>query len=104
MLKTITDGMTPRPARRRRPSRRSGTARQKELNKWLAKATTWQKFVDFWAVDWDYGRRVGADGKPIFETDWQSFRLRKAKGEIEPLVFTAELATASSATTASPRA
>ena len=55
-----------------------------------AKATTWQKFIDFWAVDWRYGHRVGDNNKPIFETDWQSFRLRKAKGEIEPLVFTAE--------------
>jgi hypothetical protein len=64
--------------------------RQVELERWLAKATTWQHFVDFWAVDWAYGERVGDDGKPIFDTDWQSFRLRKSKKEVEPLVLTAE--------------
>jgi len=64
--------------------------RRKELEKWLAKANSWQKFVDFWAVDWDYRSRVDVDDRPIFETDWQSFRTRKAKGEVEPLVFTAE--------------
>jgi adenine-specific DNA-methyltransferase len=66
-------------------------ARKKELDKWLAKANTWQKFVDFWSIDWDYGRRVSPDGKPIFETDWQSFRTRRGKGDVEPLVFSAEL-------------
>jgi hypothetical protein len=64
--------------------------RHRELETWLAKANTWQKFIDFWAVDWDYGSRVGPDDKPIFETDWQSFRVRKSKTETDPLVLTAE--------------
>jgi len=64
--------------------------RQKVLQKWLGKTNSWQSFVDFWAVDWDYYSRQQPDGKPIFETDWQSFRVRKGKGESDPLVFTAE--------------
>lgn len=64
--------------------------RQKVLQKWLAKSNSWQSFVDFWAVDWDYFSRTSPDGKPIFETDWQSFRVRQGKGESDPLVFTAE--------------
>jgi hypothetical protein len=60
------------------------------LQKWLGKTNSWQSFVDFWAVDWDYFSRQSPDGKPIFETDWQSFRSRRAKGESDPLVFTAE--------------
>ncbi len=89
VLKPITDGMTPAAKKKAKAEIEKWDARQKELEKWLAKATSWQKFIDFWAVDWDYGRRVGADGKPIFETDWQSFRVRKGK-ETEPLVLTAE--------------
>lgn len=89
VLKPITDGMTPVAKKKAKAEIEKWDARQKELEKWLAKATSWQKFIDFWAVDWDYGRRVGADGKPIFETDWQSFRVRKGK-ETEPLVLTAE--------------
>ena len=64
--------------------------RQKVLQKWLAKSNSWQSFVDFWAVDWDYFSRTSPEGKPIFETDWQSFRVRQGKGESDPLVFTAE--------------
>ena len=64
--------------------------RQKALQKWLGKTDSWQSFVDFWAVDWDYFSRTSPDGKPIFETDWQSFRVRQGKGENDPLVFTAE--------------
>jgi hypothetical protein len=90
ILKSVTAGMSAAALKKAKAEQDKWSAREKELDKWLAKATTWQKFVDFWAVDWDYGGRVGADGKPIFETDWQSFRLRKAKGEVEPLVFTAE--------------
>ena len=33
------------------------------------------------------GHRVGDDGKPVFESDWQSFRSRDGQG----LKFTAEL-------------
>lgn len=65
-------------------------AREEELNAWLKKAKTWQAFIDFWAVDWDYGRRVGPDGKPVFVADWQSFRTRRGKGEADALVFEAE--------------
>jgi hypothetical protein len=64
--------------------------RHAELERWLAKANTWQHFVDFWAVDWAYGESVGEDGKPIFDTDWQSFRLKKSEKEVEPLVLTAQ--------------
>ena len=91
ILKTVTTGMSAAALKKARAEQEKWSARQAELTRWLEKATTWQKFVDFWAVDWDYGHRVGADGKPIFETDWQSFRLRKPKGEIEALVFKAEL-------------
>ena len=90
ILKTITPGMSAPALKKAKAEQAKWTARKEELQKWLAKAKTWQKFVDFWAVDWDYGHRVGADGKPIFETEWQSFRLRKSKGETEPLVFAAE--------------
>jgi hypothetical protein len=91
ILKPITDGMSAAARKKAKAELDKWTAREKDLQKWLAKATTWQKFVDFWAVDSDYGHRVGADGKPIFENEWQSFRTRKAKGETDPLVFTADL-------------
>lgn len=65
-------------------------AREAFLSKWLDKATSWQHFVDFWSVDSHYGSRVGEDGKPIFQTDWQSFRERGAK-KGTALTFTAEL-------------
>jgi len=64
--------------------------RRKELEGWLQKANTWQKFIDFWAVDWEYGSLVGSDDKPIFETDWQSFRVRQPKQETNPIAFCAE--------------
>jgi len=88
-LKPIAAATTPTAKKKAKAEHEKWDARQKELEKWLAKATTWQKFIDFWAIDWDYGSKVGPDGKPIFETDWQSFRTRRGK-EIEPLVFTAE--------------
>lgn len=89
-VKPVTDTMTPTQKRKAEDAKKKWEARQHELQKWLAKADSWQKFVDFWAVDWDYGSRLDPNGKPIFETDWQSFRLRKAKGESEPLLFVAE--------------
>ncbi len=64
--------------------------REKELNQWLSRAKTWQRFVDFWAVDWNYGERLGADDKPIFENDWQSFRDRNARAGQGDIVFVAE--------------
>ncbi len=64
--------------------------REKELNHWLSRAKTWQRFVDFWAVDWNYGERLGSDDKPIFENDWQSFRDRNARAGQGDIVFVAE--------------
>lgn len=90
VLKPITSSMSAAARKKVKGEHEKWETRQKELQKWLAKATSWQKFIDFWAVDWDYGRRVGADEKPIFETDWQSFRIRRSKGEVDPLVLTAE--------------
>jgi hypothetical protein len=90
VLKPVTTAKTPAAKKKLKAEHEKWEARQVELEKWLAKANSWQKFIDFWAVDWDYGPRVGADGKPIFETDWQSFRIRKSRGEVEPLVLTAE--------------
>lgn len=89
-LKKVTDTMTAAQKKKAQAEVEKWDIRRKELEVWLDRATTWQKFIDFWAVDWDYGSRVGLDGKPIFETDWQSFRERRGK-EVEPLTFTAEL-------------
>jgi DNA modification methylase len=89
-VKKVTDGMTPTQRRKAEDAAKKWAAREEELQRWLKKADSWQKFVDFWAVDWDYGSRVDPHDKPIFETDWQSFRLRKSKGELEPLLFVAE--------------
>lgn len=89
-LKPITEGMTATARAKAKSGLDKWDARKTALDKWLAKATTWQKFIDFWAIDWDYGGRVSPDGKPIFETDWQSFRVRRGKRETEPLVFAAE--------------
>ena len=88
-LKTITDGMSATARKKAAAERDKWEAREKELNTWLHKADTWQKFIDFWAIDWDYGHRAGSDERPIFESEWQSFRLRKSN-EVEPLTFTAE--------------
>ncbi|MCC6558594.1 MAG: hypothetical protein IT372_37135, partial [Polyangiaceae bacterium] len=89
-LKPITEGMSAAARKKAQAEHEKWAAREAELKKWLRKADTWQKFIDFWAIDWDYGHRVGSDDKPIFETEWQSFRLRKSRGEVEPLTFTAE--------------
>jgi DNA modification methylase len=69
-LKTLTATTSSATAKRVKAETEKWTERQEELEKWLAKATSWQKFIDFWAIDWAYGRRVGDDDKPIFETDW----------------------------------
>lgn len=89
MLKLVSEAMAPATRKKAQAEIDKWSARQNELNKWLAKATTWQKFVDYWAVDWDYGSRVAPDDKPIFETDWQSFRVRRGKDETD-LTFTSE--------------
>lgn len=88
LLRELTESMSESARKKAQAERDRWAARERLLNDWLSKADTWQKFVDFWAVDHDYGHRVGEDGKPIFETDWQSFRSRDGQG----LKFTAELA------------
>jgi adenine-specific DNA-methyltransferase len=88
-LKPLSDGMSATARKKAAAEREKWEAREKELNAWLRRAETWQKFIDFWAIDWDYGHRTGNDEKPIFESEWQSFRLRKSN-EVEPLTFTAE--------------
>lgn len=89
-LKPVTGGMSAAAAKKVKAEVEKWRARQDALEEWLSKATSWQKFIDFWAIDWDYGRRIGEDGKPIFETDWQSFRTRRSKGQVDPIVWTAE--------------
>jgi len=90
ILKPVTDGMTEKARARALTEQQRWADRERELMNWLRKADSWQRFVDFWAVDWDYGRRVGPDGKPIFETAWQSFRVRGGKAGDEELSFRAE--------------
>ncbi|MFH1598111.1 MAG: site-specific DNA-methyltransferase [Patescibacteria group bacterium] len=63
--------------------------RRDELKKWLEKEKSWQSFVDFWAIDWDYESLKDKLKEPIFENEWQSFRKRKGKKVIENLVFKA---------------
>ncbi len=87
LLREPTEGMSETARKKAQGEKDRWAARERLLNDWLAKADTWQKFVDFWAVDHDYGHRVGEDGKPVFESDWQSFRSRDGQG----LKFTAEL-------------
>lgn len=62
--------------------------RREELKKWLEQEKSWQSFVDFWAVDWDYADLMDANKEPIFENEWQSFRKRNGK-KSELLVFKA---------------
>ena len=64
------------------------TERRDELQKWLDKKTSWQSFVDFWAIDWNYDDLKIA-GEPVFENEWQSFRKRKGKKTVEDLVVKA---------------
>jgi DNA modification methylase len=90
ILKPLVDGMSAVARKKAAAEHEKWAAREKDLRAWLEKAESWQKFIDFWAIDWDYGHRTGQDDKPIFETEWQSFRLRKSKGEVEGLLFKAE--------------
>ncbi|SRR6266545_2170886 len=80
MLKPITEKMTEKAKKKALDEIKRWEKREKELKDWLDKAKSWQAFVDFWAVDWDYGRQEGEDGKPIFVAEWQSFRSRAADG------------------------
>ena len=88
-LKPVTERMTEAQRRKAQSELQRWEQRRKELDTWLRRATSWKSFVDFWAVDWSYGDKTGQDGKPIFETDWQSFRQKKGKSETD-LTFTAE--------------
>lgn len=90
-LAPLTDKTSAAKRKKIEDERAKWAAREAVLREWLAAARTWEKFVDFWAVDWDYGRRVGEDTRPIFETAWQSFRTRRSKKDVDPLVLTAEL-------------
>ena len=63
--------------------------RKDELKKWLEKEKSWQNFVDFWAIDWDYESLKNDLEEPVFENEWQSFRKRKGKKIVEDLVFKA---------------
>ena len=89
-MKALSEGMSATARKKAKAEIEKWGAREKDLKKWLAKADTWQKFIDFWAIDWDYGHKRGTDEKQIFESEWQSFRLRKSKGEVEALTFSAE--------------
>ena len=74
LLKPVTDRMTDKAKKNALDEVKRWEKRERELKDWLDKAKSWQAFVDFWAVDWDFGRNLGEDGKPIFVTEWQSFR------------------------------
>ena len=89
MLKAVTDRMTDNAKKKALDELKRWEKREKELKDWLDRARSWEAFVDFWAVDWDYGRHLGEDEKPIFVTEWQSFRSRGADGSAE-LTFTAK--------------
>lgn len=89
MLKAITDKMTDKAKKKCLDEIKRWEKREKELKDWLDKARSWQAFVDFWAVDWDYGRHLGEDEKPIFITEWQSFRSPGPDG-IRELTFAAK--------------
>ena len=89
LLKPVTDKMTDKAKQKALVEVKRWEQREKELKDWLDKAKSWQSFVDFWAVDWNYGRQVGEDGKPIFVTEWQSFRSKGADGNGE-LTFAAK--------------
>jgi adenine-specific DNA-methyltransferase len=89
MLKPITEKMSAAAKKKAQGEIDKWEKREKELHAWLKKAKSWQSFIDFWAVDWNYGRVPGEDGKPIFVTEWQSFRSRGGEGDGD-LVFTAK--------------
>ncbi len=89
MLKPITEKMTDKAKKKALDEIKRWEKREKELNEWLGKAKSWQAFVDFWAMDWDYGRHLGDDEKPIFIAEWQSFRSQSANGNAE-LTFSAK--------------
>lgn len=87
-LKAVTDKMTATQRKKAQGELDRWEQREEELKAWLKKARSWQAFVDFWAIDWNYGRVQGEDEKPIFVTEWQSFRSREI--ENDKLVFSAK--------------
>jgi adenine-specific DNA-methyltransferase len=48
-VRPLTDSMTPTQKRKAHDAAKKWDARKEELEKWLARADSWQKFVDFWA-------------------------------------------------------
>ncbi|MEQ1736638.1 MAG: hypothetical protein ABL886_09595, partial [Rhodoglobus sp.] len=90
LLKPITDGMTAAARKKAETEIKRWDERRATLETWLKQASSWQAFVDFWAVDWDYGDHIGPDERSIFDTDWQSFRIRRGKDKTDPLVLVAE--------------
>lgn len=89
LLKPVTDRMSDKAKAKALAEIKRWERREKELKEWLAKARSWQAFVDFWAIDWDYGRHLGGDEKPIFITEWQSFRSR-GDDETKEMTFSAK--------------
>lgn len=89
LLKPDTAAMSPAARKKAEAERSKWAAREADLRAWLARADSWRSFVDFWAVDWDYGDHLDGDGRPIFDTDWQSFRTR-GKGDTTELILEAE--------------
>jgi adenine-specific DNA-methyltransferase len=89
MLKPVIDKMKEKAKKKAVDEIKRWAKRERELKDWLDKAKSWQSFVDFWALDWNYGRQVGDDGKPIFVAEWQSFRSRGGDGSGE-LTFSAK--------------
>ena len=89
-LKGATEGKTDSARKKAEAERARWAAREATLNDWLSRATTWQHFVDFWAVDWDYADDVTEAGRPVFNTEWQSFAARAGKKGRVPPTFVAE--------------
>ena len=89
-LKGATEGKTDSARKKAEAERARWAAREATLNDWLSRATTWQHFVDFWAVDWDYADDVTDAGRPVFNTEWQSFAARAGKKGRVPPTFVAE--------------
>lgn len=83
MLKPIIEKMTDKAKKKALDEVKRWEKREKDLKDWLDKAKSWQSFVDFWSIDWNYGRQVGEDSKPIFVAEWQSFRGQSAEGKSE---------------------
>ncbi len=90
ILGKFSEAKTAAAKKKQQALREKWEAREKVLQAWLDKADSWKKFVDFWAVDWDYQSRLDEDGKPIFETEWQDFRRRRGR-EIEEMTFETEV-------------